>query len=345
MIQQSRRILYIDDDAGLRRLVEKLLVRRGHTVVGAASGADGIEAARDGQFDLIAVDHYMPEMDGLQTLAELHKLPDCPPVVYVTGSEESRVAVAALKAGAFDYVVKSTGDDFVELLEKAFTHALSTLRLQRAKAEAEDALKTSNERLQTLLHEVNHRVANSLQIVSNMVGMQARLLPEGSARDALADTERRVLAIAQVHRRLYASDDVQSVAMDGYLSALIAQLEETWSSEQSPRDIRLTAEPVKLHAEKAMSLGVIVSELVSNACKYAYGDGEAGEIRVDFRSAGADSFCLSVEDDGCGFDQTAEPQGTGLGSRLINAMAKALSTKVDYAPVQRGVRASLEAAI
>ena len=344
-MHEPRHILYIDDDPGLRRLVEKLLVRRGHTVVTAAGGPDGVAAARHGRFDLIAVDHYMPEMDGLATLAELRKLPHCPPVVYVTGSEESRIAVAALKAGAFEYVVKSTSDDFVDLLERAFAHALATVRLQQAKAEAEDALKASNERLQTLLHEVNHRVANSLQIVSNMVGMQARLVPAGPAREALADTERRVLAIAQVHRRLYASDDVQSVAMDEYLTALIAELEETWSSEQAPRDIRLTAEPIKLHAEKAMSLGVIVSELVSNACKYAYGEDQGGEIRVDFRRAGDAGFRLSVEDDGCGFDQSAEPQGTGLGSRLINAMAKALATKVDYKPAPRGVRATLEAAI
>jgi two-component sensor histidine kinase len=344
-MDQPRAILYIDDDPGLRRLVEKLLVRRGHRVVTAASGGEGIAAASATSFDLIAVDHYMPEMDGLATLSELRKLPDCPPIIYVTGSEESRIAVAALKAGAFEYVVKSTGDDFVDLLESAFSHALATLRLQQAKAEAEEALKASNERLQTLLHEVNHRVANSLQIVSNMVGMQARLVPDGAAREALADTERRVLAIAQVHRRLYASDDVQSVAMDEYLAALVAQLKETWSSEQAPREIRLTAEAVKLHAEKAMSLGVIVSELVSNACKYAYGDEEAGEIRVDFRRAGEEAFRLSVEDDGCGFDQSAEPQGTGLGSRLISAMAKALATKVDYMPAPRGVRATLEAAI
>ena len=344
-MDQPRAILYIDDDPGLRRLVEKLLVRRGHRVVTAASGGEGIAAASATSFDLIAVDHYMPEMDGLATLSELRKLPDCPPIIYVTGSEESRIAVAALKAGAFEYVVKSTGDDFVDLLESAFSHALATLRLQQAKAEAEEALKASNERLQTLLHEVNHRVANSLQIVSNMVGMQARLVPDGAAREALADTERRVLAIAQVHRRLYASDDVQSVAMDEYLAALVAQLKETWSSEQAPREIRLTAEAVKLHAEKAMSIGVIVSELVSNACKYAYGDEEAGEIRVDFRRAGEEAFRLSVEDDGCGFDQSAEPQGTGLGSRLISAMAKALATKVDYMPAPRGVRATLEAAI
>ena len=342
-MHQPRRILYIDDDAGLRRLVEKLLGRRGHTVVGAASGADGIALAGEGGFDLIAVDHYMPELDGLATLRALRKLPGCPPVIYVTGSDESRVAVAALKEGAAEYVVKSAGDDFVNLLEQAFANALAKGRLERAKAEAEEALKISNQRLTTLLREVNHRVANSLQIVSTMVGMQARLLTSDTAREALDDTQRRIDAIAHVHRRLYESSDVQTVAMDEYLAALISELEETWSTPHAPRIIRLTAEPVQLHAEKAMSLGVIVNELVSNACKYAYSNGDPGEVRVEFGPDGGSRFRLLVEDDGCGMQLSDAPQGTGLGSRLIAAMARSLSSQLVYEPSPKGVRATLSA--
>ena len=203
---QPHHILYIDDDAGIRRLVTKSLARRGHDVVGADSGESGVALARDGHFDVIAVDHYMPGMDGLQTLAALRRLPDCPPVIYVTGSEESSIAVAALKAGAYEYVVKSVGNDFVELLEQAFTLALARVRLEREKAQAEDSLRAANQRLQALLSEVNHRVANSLQLVSTMVSMQSRLLTDDGAREALADTQRRIQAIAQVHRRLYTSE-------------------------------------------------------------------------------------------------------------------------------------------
>jgi two-component sensor histidine kinase len=344
-MHQARRILYIDDDPGLRRLVEKLLARRGHTVVGAGSGAEGVEKVRSESFDLVGVDHYMPGMDGLDTVAELRKVPDCPPIIYVTGSDESSVAVAALKAGAADYVVKSMGDEFVDRLELAFSHALATVRLEREKAAAEEALKTSNERLQTLLREVNHRVANSLQLVATMVGMQARLINEPNARDALDDTERRIQAIAQVHRRLYSSDDVQTVAMDEYLAALVTELEDTWSTEHAPRAIRLTAEPLQLHADKALSLGVIVNELVSNACKYAYGPKDKGEIRVDFSRVGREQFRLSVEDDGPGLQADAAPRGTGLGSKLILAMAKALSTTVQYDATHSGVRAVVTAAI
>jgi two-component sensor histidine kinase len=338
------RILYIDDDPGCRRLVEKLLERRGHEVVTAGTGAHGIELASDGGFDVVAVDHYMPEMDGLDTLERLRSLPSAAPVVYVTGSEESSVAVAALKAGADDYVVKNPGDDFVDLLEQAFANATATSVLRKDKAAADAALKESNERLQLLLREVNHRVANSLQIVSTMVAMQARLLGDPKAREALTDTQRRIDAIAQVHRRLYSSDDVQSVAMDEYLAALVAELQETWSSAESPRSIRLDAEPLRLHSDKAVSLGVIVTELVSNACKYAYPKGTPGEVRVQFGQQAPNRFMLAVEDDGRGIEAGSAPQGTGLGSKLITAMAKALASSVEYEERPLGVRAVLSAA-
>ena len=344
-MDQPRRILYIDDDDGLRRLVEKLLGRRGHSVAAAASGPEGVAMAAAEPYDIIAVDHYMPGQDGLATLEALRQLPDCPPVVYVTGSEDPRVAVAAMKAGASDYIVKSTGGDFVDLLESAFSHALEGVRLRTGKAAAEDALRVSNARLETLLREVNHRVSNSLQMVSAFVHMQAKSLSNDEAREALQDTERRIQAIAQVHRRLYTSDDVESIAMDEYLSALLEELEDTWSTSNAPRPIRLEAEALQLHPDKAVSLGVIVNELVSNACKYAYGEGIAGEVRVRFSKVEPAHFHLVVEDDGCGLTEGAAPHGSGLGSRLVLAMAKSLASTLDYDPAHSGVRASLRAAI
>ena len=344
-MKQPRRILYIDDDAGLRRLVEKQLGRRGHTVITAATGAEGVALARADRFEIIAVDHYMPGMNGLETLAALHQLPHCPPVVYVTGSEESSVAVAALKAGAFEYVVKTSGDDFVDLLEQAFTLALARVRLEGEKAAVENELRAANDRLETLLKEVNHRVANSLQLVSTFVHMQSRGLDNKEAREALADTQRRIDAIAQVHRKLYSSGDMGNVEMDEYLAAIVEELEETWSTPTAPRSIKLAAEPIQLHPDKAVSLGIIVNELVSNACKYAYGRDCAGEVRVQLSKADERRFSLCVEDDGIGIADGDQPKGSGLGSRLVLAMAKSLSAEFGYDPHHSGVRARIVAAI
>lgn len=342
-MDQPRRILYIDDDPGLRRLVEKLLVRRGHDVVCAESGREAVALAASEEFDIIAVDHYMPEMDGLETLAALRELPGCPPVVYVTGSEESHVAVAALKAGAYDYVVKTVGDNFVDLLERAFAHALSRVRLERAKEEAEHQMRVANERLSALLHEANHRVANSLQLVISMIGMQARLISDPAAQTALADTERRIRAIAMVHRKLYTSENVTSVVMSDYLESIVEELRNSWAFKAGRRYITLHAAPIELKTDKAISLGVVVSELVSNASKYAYPPEADGEVRVQLYSPEPGVFELVVEDDGVGLEPDVV-RGTGLGSRLLGAMAQSLGSRIIYDETHKGCRAVLTAA-
>ena len=341
---KGARILYIDDDAGLCRLAVRSLERMGGIVDTAQSGAEGVAKAALGTFDLIAVDHFMPGQDGLETLTQIRALPNPPPVVYVTGSEDSRIAVAALKAGAADYVVKTIGEDFFALLGSAFQQARVKQRLEAAKARAEEELRHSNARLETLLKEVNHRVANSLQLVSTFVHMQSATLPDAAAKSALQDTQRRIQAIAQVHRRLYTGDGVDTVAMDDYLAALVAELQETWSTPDAPRVLTLRSEPIRMKTDRAVSLGVIVNELVSNACKYAYPPTGPGEVRIALTRDGDDRFLLKVEDDGCGIEAGTKPKGTGLGTKVIRAMAKSLQAQLSYDPDHRGVRAILNGA-
>jgi len=334
-------ILYIDDDEGMRRLTARALKRLGYRVALAGSGAEGVEMAAAEHFDLVAVDHYMPGQDGLQTLSALKALPEPPPVIFVTGSDDSQLAVAALKAGAIDYVVKTVNEDYFNLLGQAVAQALATVSLRREKDEAEAQLRESNARLQMLLKEVNHRVANSLQLVSAFVNMQSRVLDprETAARAALDDTQRRIAAIAQVHKRLYTSASVEAVDMAEYLASLVEELGETWSTPTAPRDIRLEAEPLKLETDKAVALGIIVTELVTNACKYAYADGCSGEVRVILSGAGQAGFCLRVEDDGVGMPTSGTAQGTGLGTKLINAMAQSVKASIEFEPAERGVHA------
>ncbi len=343
MTDNRAAILYIDDDEGLRRLTQRALERRGYMVTTAASGDEGIAAACDRAFDLVAVDHYMPGKDGLETLRDLQALDPAPPVIYVTGSDESRLAVAALKAGAMDYVVKTADADYFDLLVEAVDQALANVRLRREHASSEQQLRAANDRLQSLLKEVNHRVANSLQLVSALVGMQARLVTDKAAFAALADTERRVAAIAQVHRRLYTSDSVETVDMADYLGSLVAELGETWSTPTAPRNITLIAEPLRLATDRAVALGVVVNELVTNACKYAYQPEVGGAVRVRLHADTPESYCLVVEDDGCGPPQSGLVKGTGLGSKIVGAMASTLRAEVSYQGANPGLRATLRA--
>ena len=345
----ATRLLYIDDDAGLCRLVARGMERRDFAVSTCTDGREGLRLAAETAFDVVAVDHYMPVQDGLATLEQLLALPSPPPVVYVTGSDESRLAVAALKAGAADYVVKTTAEDFQDLLASALNQAMAGVRLQRQRDAAEQALSRANIQLEAvgarqaaLLREGNHRVANSLQLISSLVHLQAGALEDEAARAALRDTQGRIAAVMQVHRRLYTSDDVENVDMEEYLGGLVGELQQSLAAAAGGEHaIRLCAEPILLNPDKAVSLGVVVAELVTNAFKYAYPSGEQGEVRVNFQADPTDRLRLVVEDDGRGMAGEAGVRGTGLGQRVIAAMARSLNSKVEYDPTHRGARAVL----
>ncbi len=333
----AKRILLIEDDEGLRRLVGRDLGRAGYDVVSVASCGEALAAVGSQTFDVIALDHFLGHETGLDILPALKALPDAPPVIYVTGSEDGRVAIAALKAGAVDYVIKDVAGEFLALLRASIAHALEQVEMRRAKEAAERAVVEARDRAETLLREVNHRVGNSLQLVSAFMHLQSSSLPDGPAREMMRETEARILAIAQIHRRLYTSPDVRSVDMDEYLSGLAEELESSLRTADRPHRIDISAVPVKMATDRAVSLGVIVTELVTNAFKYAYPQGAEGQVRVRLALDGA-MLSLSVEDDGVGMADDAPPSGTGLGQKIVRAMAASIQSRVERESTMRGTR-------
>src|ERR1700704_1351290 len=117
-------LLFIDDDVALARLVDRGLTRLGFKVVHAASGTHGLDRLKQGGIDVIALDQYMPGLDGLETLERILAIPNAPPVVFVTAAQDSSIAVTALKAGAVDYLVKDVHGDFMPLLHVAVDSAI-----------------------------------------------------------------------------------------------------------------------------------------------------------------------------------------------------------------------------
>ncbi|MGK9204416.1 sensor histidine kinase [Sinorhizobium meliloti] len=339
-------LLYIDDDPALQRLVSKEFERHGYRVQLATTGEEGLRRLRTGGIDVVALDHYMPGQDGLQTLASIHADPDAPPVVYVTGSEEGRVAIAALKAGAADYVIKDVGGEFLSLLRIAIEGALAQARLRREKEGAEAEVRAARDRFEALaadramlLREVNHRVGNSLQLVSSFLLMQSDTSREPHVKAALASAYGRVLAIAQVHKRLYTSDDVRTVALDNYLHALVADIGA--SAAGGNGWLSFAADPVVIDPDRAVAVGVIVTELIINAMKHAYPSGN-GPVRVALHAPSGSDIRLCVEDDGPGSRSRSAEGSTGLGQLIIEAMATKLGAVVTVQASDRGTRVVID---
>jgi two-component sensor histidine kinase len=335
-------LLYIDDDADLARLVARGMKRRGFVVEHAADGASGLARIREGGIDVVALDQHMPELDGLETLAAILKIANAPPVVFVTASQDSKIAITALKAGAADYLVKDAQGEFIALLDVAARNAHEQAMVRKARDEAEAEVHASRDRYaalaaerEMLLREVNHRVGNSLQIIASLLHLQANSSNDDDVKAALTNAMGRVAAVAQVHRRLYTSQDLKTVMLNQYLEALLEDLRRSAEGNRMSR-LTLRAEAIEIDPDRAVAIGIIVNELVMNAVKYAYPDG-AGPIHVDLQSCGS-GLELIIADDGVGLQVRQDPRSTGMGQRIVNAMATKLEASAERDPNHSGTR-------
>lgn len=334
------KVLYVDDDIALVRLVQKALGRRGFEVMHAANADEALSQIVGGNFDVIALDHYLPSGTGLDFLGRLANAVKAPAVVYVTGTSEMNVAVAALKAGAVDFVPKTVGDDFLVLLRSALKQAVEKTRLRALKEAAEREVRVARDRAEALLTEVNHRVANSLSLVASLVSLQAKAVNSEGAKNALEETKARIYAISLVHKRLYSSGDVRFVELKEYLSGLLDHLELAMRDEGHGTSLEYDLEPLKLRTDSSISLGVIVTEWVTNAFKYAYPNRQ-GEVRVRLQLLTEKSAQLSVEDDGIGRGDGGSPRGSGLGTGIVKAMATSMGAQIRYLEGPPGTTARL----
>lgn len=205
-------------------------------------------------------------------------------------------------------------------------------------AKRTDEMRLAKERAELLVHEVNHRVANSLSMVSSLVGLQAKSIDDPVTKAALAETQSRIQAVALVHQRLYSTDDVAEVALDQYLRSLLDQFQSTMGDNRRI-SLRYDLDPILLRTDASINLGVIATEWVMNASKYAYPD-TAGEVRVALKQRPNGDVLLTVEDDGVGRGEGIA-KGTGLGSRIVKAMASSMRGTVDYVDTRPGLSARL----
>ena len=222
------------------------------------------------------------------------------------------------------------------LMDLSSVRSLRTLNraLQESVADRDSRLQQQD----FLLREVNHRVQNSLQLISSFLALQARSHGEGPAFDVLHEARRRVRAVSLVHSRLYRSDQFETIDLSRYFSELIDEMGQSMGPEWA-RAFTLDLSPIHVETGRAVTLGLVLTELVINAQKYAYG-GEPGPIQVTLEEERA-SLRLMVEDEGRGGHQS----GQGFGSRMIESLVAQLGGSLEYRQGRPGLRAIISAPI
>ena len=184
-----------------------------------------------------------------------------------------------------------------------------------------------------LLHEVDHRVKNNLQLMSSLLQLQARRASDPAVRAALQGALERVEAIATVHRRLFQNDDIDRFDVAAFLEDLVTDA----LGASGRRDIRaeLDLERIDVPAARAAPLALLVNELLRNAIRHAFPDGRPGVIRVSIRREG-EHFRIEIADNGVGLAKDGAP--SGFGQTIVGLLREQLRAECVTTTAEPGVR-------
>ena len=195
---------------------------------------------------------------------------------------------------------------------------------------------------EVLLEELEHRVANSLQIIASIIMLKARAVDSEETRRHLQDAHNRVISVAAVQKHLHGSVTKGAIEMGPYLTTLCAALEQSMISDNRSISIKFTGKGGASTSRNAESLGLIVTELVINCLKHAFDEKtKNGEIAVAYDVSGTD-WQLAVTDNGSGKPDGvfAQPK-TGLGTGVVKALAKQLDAQVVTLSGSSGTKVSV----
>ena len=190
-----------------------------------------------------------------------------------------------------------------------------------------------------LLQEVQHRVANSLQIIASVILQSARKVQSEETRTHLTDAHNRVMSVAALQKQL-ATSRLGEVELRPYFRQLCDSIGASMIRDPKNLVLEVSADDSQVPAETSVSLGLVVTELVINCLKHGFPPGRGGRIVVGYLTEGRD-WVLSVSDDGVGMPKDPEAVTAGLGSGIVKALAKQLKAEVRTADAGPGTIVSL----
>jgi two-component sensor histidine kinase len=200
-------------------------------------------------------------------------------------------------------------------------------------------LQAALDRHQILLKEVNHRVKNSLQVVSSMLHLQANAADDPALSEQLMEASSRISAVGRAYDRLAFTADYENIDLVSYLREVIEDLGTTIAPCKIQLDV---PEEIQFAADRAILMGLIINELVSNAGKYAYPEGLGGAIRIRLVLVERNAVLVSISDEGIGLPGDFNPATSKrLGTRLVNAMAVQLGAELTRHTSKKGTHYTL----
>lgn len=186
--------------------------------------------------------------------------------------------------------------------------------------------------------EINHRIANNLALLASLIEIDSREIADPGAVVVLEAARRRIHAIANVHRRLYKIEAIDRLDLCDFIEDLSRDLRSVCENAGRERRLYFEGTSVFVTPDEAVAIGILVAELVSNACKHAYPASAAGGVRIRLGGSDEGGWCLTVEDEGRGYSPGRSGSSAGLGSRIIDASVGRLGATCRWEDAMPGTR-------
>jgi two-component sensor histidine kinase len=185
----------------------------------------------------------------------------------------------------------------------------------------------ANQRIQTLMKDLHHRVKNNLQILSGLFTMQIDNLSDESTKAALRENEARLTSMNLIHNKLYLDNTTTKIEMNDYLTKLLNHIKDSFGGyKQNEINLRIEVSNIMLEADKAVAIGLIANELTTNAFKYAFNGQVQGEIHLALQLVEKSKILLTLGDNGVGLKAENKDKAPSFGLKLVNLMARQLNS-------------------
>ena len=344
MYETRFRILLIEDDqvdqTAFKRLIKEKDLPYDYLIAGSVSEARKV--LRSETFDAVITDYLLGDGTAFDIIGFVADTP----VIFVTGSGDEEIALKAMKAGAYDYLIKDPMRNYLNVLSVTTENVIKRKRnedliksrtaellrtneqLKKEIAERidkEEQIKAALKEKDILLKEIHHRVKNNLQVIYGLLEMHYNNIKDEQSKDMCRSLKNLVITMSLVHKTLYKSRDLTQIDFRDYISKIINILYESFYVSVDRVSLKMNFDVFSFDVNTALSCGLVINELVSNSLKYAFPDNTTGEITVSLTSHNKKEFELIVSDNGVGMPEGLDiNKGETIGLNMVAFFVKSM---------------------